>query len=171
MILYANSKLVNAVSDNIINDCLVSIFLHDTVEDYPDTYEDIANKFPNHIDYITSLSKYHDATGENTDSNYYDNLSKNIITVLVKAIDRLHNLSTIKVLGEVKTQSYCEHTRQFLLPMIKTARMEYFEYVPILEHIKSVITITITALETKNTTIILTLEGSCLHAQTELHLY
>jgi (p)ppGpp synthase/HD superfamily hydrolase len=130
----------------VINDCLVCIFLHDAIEDYPEESEAInALLTDKQKRLVNVLSKWQDGC-KIDDKEYYNRLGNDIVTVIVKAIDRIHNLSTVKVLGESKTISYCEHTKYNLLPLLKRARNEYVEYTPILEHLKSVVNITIQCL-------------------------
>lgn len=133
-------------ANTIINDCLVCIFLHDAIEDYPEQSDSINSMLTTkQKELVKTLSKWENGV-KIDDNEYYRRLGNDIVTVIVKAIDRIHNLSTVKVLGDDKKRSYCEHTGNYLLPMLKSARNNYVEYTPVLEHLKSVVNIIVQCL-------------------------
>jgi len=75
------------------------------------------------------------------DENYYNILSTCPIASVAKGFDRVHNLMTM--LGGFSTQkriSYIEETLEKTVPMLKRARREFPEQIPVYENIKYVMT-------------------------------
>lgn len=125
---------------NVVVEVLVTIFLHDTIEDYPETRETVFTEFSKYAKYVDGMSK---VTNNITipNSEYYETLSSNIVLSIVKGIDRIHNMSTIKHLGTDKTTKYIIETREYVLPMLKLAKLESPRHTMILEHLKSILNI------------------------------
>lgn len=119
---------------------LVTIFLHDTIEDYPETIEVVKKDFPAYYWFVEGMSK-EKLSGKLSNEEYYDTLCSHIVLAVCKGIDRTHNLSTVSVLGEKKKAEYIIETKDFVLPVLKRAKGKYPEYNMLMEHLKSVLNI------------------------------
>lgn len=139
--------MLHNVDEDFKISIVVTLFLHDTIEDYKESEVKILNDNDLKVffNYIENMSKEKDH-GKISNVEYYRNLSECIITTICKGIDRIHNLSTIHVLGKEKTKDYITETKDYVLPLIKEGRNNYPEYIFILEHLKSVLNILCEAL-------------------------
>lgn len=125
---------------DIAIEVLVTIFLHDTIEDYPETIELVYKNFNKYSDYVNDMSK-EKVTGKLENSDYYRVLASNPVLAIVKGIDRTHNLSTVKALGEKKIKEYVTETEFYVLPMLKKAKQTSPQHTMIFENLKSVLNI------------------------------
>lgn len=103
--------------------------LHDLVEDYSDkiTFKILKTMFPK--DYIRSIKKVTKwSTFEKTTSDYqhyHSKISKDYISTIVKATDRLHNLnSCTSVFSSDKKRLYIVETETYIIPNLKKLRKE-----------------------------------------------
>lgn len=128
---------------------LVTIFLHDTIEDYPETVDIIQKELPEYYHFVEGMSK-EKRNGKMSNDEYYGVLGGNVVLSIVKSIDRTHNLSTALALKEEKINAYIVETREYVLPMIKIAKRYNPEYDCFFEHMKSVINIITTTLENRS---------------------
>jgi (p)ppGpp synthase/HD superfamily hydrolase len=119
-------------------DTLFSIMmLHDTMEDYGVSYDEIDNLFGNEVaKHVRSLSKT--MRGVNIPHDvYYSQLSESEFTSIGKGADRAHNVnSMVGVFTNEKQLAYIEETENDVFPMLKTARRLYPEYENTFENIK-----------------------------------
>jgi len=110
MLNYARNLKISVEERKLFN----TILGHDLFEDY----NVLLPKSPQNE---SILSK----NGKNT-SFYYENLSFDVYTSLVKGIDRVDNLSTmVNVFSLEKQQRYITETREFVLPMLNKAKNFY----------------------------------------------
>jgi (p)ppGpp synthase/HD superfamily hydrolase len=119
-------------------DSLVSAaFLHDVPEDYPELYNlaalaEVFNEVTMSV--VTRMTKPEGF--EKTDEHrkpYFNFISEDILAVLLKCADRVHNLqSMIAGFSNKKQLEYIEETETYFYPMIKKARLEYSEFYMIL---------------------------------------
>lgn len=120
---------------------LCVIFLHDVIEDKNVTHKELVSLFGKTIaDATLKMSKVVDGI-RIPDETYYNNLSPCPIASPAKGFDRVHNLMTM--LGGFKPEkriSYIEETLTKVVPMLKKARREHPEQIPVYENIKFVIT-------------------------------
>jgi (p)ppGpp synthase/HD superfamily hydrolase len=117
------------------------IFLHDTIEDKDVTHTQLVTLFGKIIaDATLKMSKVVDGV-RIPDDVYYNNLPTCPIASVAKGFDRVHNLMTM--LGGFKVEkriSYIEETLEKTVPMLKRARREFPEQIPVYENIKFVMT-------------------------------
>lgn len=117
------------------------ILLHDIIEDKDVTYIQLVNLFGKVIaDATLKMSKVVDGV-RIPDEIYYKNLPNCPIASVAKGFDRIHNLMTM--LGGFKVEkriSYIEETLTKVVPMLKKARREHPEQIPVYENIKFVMT-------------------------------
>lgn len=119
-------------------DKLVTIAaLHDLVEDY---YKDISFKYLRTIfpkDILRALKKVTKwKTFKKSDKDmlhYHGGISKNMYSTIVKALDRIHNLSSChRVFSIEKKHFYIKETESFIVPNLKKMRRVYPEFYTVL---------------------------------------
>lgn len=118
-------------------DTLAVAFTHDTYEDYKDSENILKDKVPEIYPYIVRISKIRN--GEKIPySQYFGEMSECPVTSVVKAVDRIHNLSTMSGVFNVdKMEAYVNEVHEYFLPMIKTARRNFPSQEPLYEQLKS----------------------------------
>jgi len=112
------------------DDLLSAALLHDVCEDCGVRPEELpAGVIVQEAVSLLSFSQnegesYHDAK-----ARYYSLMAGNRIAVMVKLLDRCHNVSCMAFgFSRDKMRRYIEETREFVLPMLEMARNEYPEY-------------------------------------------
>ncbi len=120
---------------------LATIFLHDVVEDYDVSYEELVSNFGTQIaDAVIKMSKV--IKGIKVPKEiYFSNLVTCPIASLGKGFDRVHNLLTM--VGGFKPEKQVEYLRETMddiVPMLKKARRLHVSQEPIYENIKFVMT-------------------------------
>lgn len=139
------------MSNNTVKNYTVLVYgaaiLHDLYEDYPQHREYIREHFPTLYPYVIRLSKIRDGI-KLTTAEYYTELSDCPVSSIVKIVDRIHNISTmVRVFCLEKQSAYLAETREYVLPMIKEAKIRFPENRNMYEHLKSVLNLLITVLE------------------------
>ena len=106
---------------------IVASALHDLVEDYSDevSFKYLKTLFPK--DYIRSIKKVTKWSTfkkvEKDYNHYHGNISKDFISTIVKATDRLHNLnSCTAVFSPEKKLDYIKETEKYIIPNLKKLR-------------------------------------------------
>ena len=119
---------------------LATCFLHDAREDYDIPHQEIESLFGAVIaDATELLTKQFKGVKKNT-AHYYEEMSKNPITSAMKGADRINNHQSMSgVFTKEKQQSYIQETKDYVLPMLKTARHLFITQEPIYENIKFVL--------------------------------
>ena len=100
---------------------IITALFHDLLEDTETTYEEIEQwceyhladpslhrSIPEAVDILTTRGK--------KDQQYFERIKGNDIARIVKLVDRLHNLTTMKGLSPKWQKKYIEETRNFILP-------------------------------------------------------
>ena len=121
-------------------DCemIAAAILHDVIEDYDVSSEEVENIFGlNVVRAVQLLSK----DKENYSPEAYFNLiSKCPIASLVKGGDRVHNVQTMHgVFSDEKKAQYISECENFILPMLKEARKRFPYQEPAYQNIKLVL--------------------------------
>lgn len=129
------------ICTQILDSLVAAGFLHDVPEDYSEKYplDALAAEFSETtMSIVTPMTK--PADFEKTHEHrviYYGNISKNILAVFGKSLDRIHNLlSMIAGFSAEKQRLYIEETETYFFPMIKQARREHPQFYMILTLLK-----------------------------------
>jgi len=119
---------------------LSASFLHDVREDFHISKEELIAKFGQQAyDIIWFMTKKY-RKDKITNEEYYRTLADNRDAALLKGVDRINNIKSMASAFSLQKQlSYIEETEQYVLPMLKRARVLYPEYEVKFEHIKFVL--------------------------------
>ena len=107
---------------------IAAALLHDTIEDTPATYEEIAAKFSeevaNLVEGVTKLTRL-ELTSEYTKSSenlrkFILAISKDIRVLLIKLADRLHNMRTLHFVPEHKRERISRETLEVYAPLARS---------------------------------------------------
>lgn len=137
-IFIANLAATLPIYDKEVMETLLCvIFLHDICEDYDVSFVDIENKFGKNVaEAVKAITKV--INGKKlSEEIYMQNIKTNIVAMIAKGCDRLHNISTM--VGGFKPEkrvSYIRETVDHILPMLKYGRKHYPEYELAFENIK-----------------------------------
>lgn len=119
---------------------LAASLLHDVVEDYPVTIQEIKNRFGREVGIATELLSKVINGKKKSNEHYYGELATSPSASVVKGSDRVHNIQTmIGVFSQEKQKAYIKECEDFTLPMLKIARLSFPEQEPIYENIKLVL--------------------------------
>lgn len=141
---YLIAGYIMTIEENLVNPVATYIvaFLHDTYEDYPDeSKDDLELHFPEYLHYIHRISKIRD--GQKIEySQYFDEMSHCPICSVVKAVDRLQNISSMIIpFSQEKQNRYLLDLDEWFFPMIKTAKRSFPEQTQAYENLKYVLLI------------------------------
>jgi len=116
---------------------LATIFLHDVVEDYPVSLNEIESLFGEQICGGTDrMSKIIGGVKKAPDV-YFMEMALCPIASIAKGVDRTHNHHTMKdAFSAVKQEDYLGETEADILPMLKAARRRFPGQEPVYENIK-----------------------------------
>jgi RelA/SpoT family (p)ppGpp synthetase len=112
---------------------IITALLHDTIEDTGSTYSEISLRFGDEIaqlvDGVTKLTNLElgsvaDAQAENF-RKLLMAMSKDLRVLLVKLADRLHNMRTIKALGQEKQLRKARETMDIFAPLAGRMGMQW----------------------------------------------
>lgn len=117
------------------------IFLHDVVEDYGVSYEQLLSLFGKQVaDAVWRMSKVRHGV-KMDDDVYYDEIISCPLASISKTVDRLHNLmSMLGGFTPEKRVSYIDHTLTKVVPMMKECRRKFPEQESVYENAKYVMT-------------------------------
>lgn len=127
-------SLGNTVKDQA--DHLLSVaILHDTVEDYPQALKEMI-EFPTKVKKdVVLLSKVRGQRKLDT-GGYYTKLATSPAAAIVKSLDRLHNVKTMKPFKAEKKQEYLRETLEFVFPMMTAASKNFSGIAKYMDRIK-----------------------------------
>lgn len=121
-------------------DTYVSAFLHDIVEDYPITLNEIETRFGKRVrEAVDLLSRKYRAEPKpgKTKELYYEMLKEDNIATVIKGFDRIHNFYTMPgVFNAEKQLEYIDECTTFILPAIRYARRKFPQQEEAYESIK-----------------------------------
>lgn len=120
------STLPNLPQEEIVYTVAI---LHDILEDYPVSKEEMTQKFGKEVlDIVWILTKKYQGSKKD-EKQYFKDISENSIAALVKGADRIHNVqSMLNVFSKEKQAKYLEEVEQNFLPMIKQAKYRFPEH-------------------------------------------
>lgn len=119
---------------------IAAALLHDTVEDYEVSLDDVANRFGDRVAHaVKRLTKV--LNGRRlADEEYFEAMLDCPIASVVKGGDRINNQQTmLGVFRLAKQQEYISESETHILPMIKAARRRYPEQEAAYENLKLVL--------------------------------
>ncbi|MCP4137384.1 MAG: HD domain-containing protein [bacterium] len=131
---YLNQVLEGKLSVEDVDVIIAAAFLHDLVEDYPDKYSflDLEISFtPRVYNIVKALTKWEgfDKNNEDELTKYFDAIGEIPEAVIVKGVDRIHNLQTmIEGLSIQRQKEYIVEIENYFFPMLKKARKAYPAY-------------------------------------------
>lgn len=98
---------------------IIVLLLHDTIEDTNLSYEDIKKEFWEYVaNAVRWLSKKDNWVRLLPEEEYYWNLSNNEVLAVLKWLDRLGNLFSLKFSSPEKKEKYLKETREVILPIV-----------------------------------------------------
>lgn len=107
------------------SDDIISLLLHDTIEDTDLSYQDINNIFWKEIaENVLWLSKKANWEEIIWKEEYYINISKNKKLAILKWLDRLANLYSLNFASKEKQGKYLKETKQIILPIVEKYNLE-----------------------------------------------
>lgn len=127
---------------------ITTALLHDVCEDYPVTFDEIADLFGSIVcKSVTAMTKEY--KGVRLHPEHVAELqSSDEIASITKGADRIHNQSTaVGVFSPSKIAEYVGETNTDILPMLKTARKNFPHQNGAYQNIKTVLTSQVSGLE------------------------
>jgi GTP pyrophosphokinase len=111
-----------------------SAILHDAIEDAPEGffraegYELVTNYgFPMEVYQIVKLVSKRSGASEEELSQYFNEIKKNKLALLIKMADRSHNVEDLHNMKPEKLHKYVYETRQWIYPLSTYAKANYPE--------------------------------------------
>ena len=136
------AQFLRTLEPSLINpeETLVTVFLHDVVEDYPVSLNDIQSRFgPETRDAVDAMSKVVGGVPKSTQA-YFGQLALHPIASLCKGVDRIHNQASMKGAFSLQKQAaYIAETTDHILPMLKQARLRFSQQEAAYENVKHVL--------------------------------
>ena len=115
------------------DDTIITALLHDTIEDTKSTYQAVADLFGDEVaqlvDGVTKLTNLELSSNGNQQAENFRKLllamSKDVRVILVKLGDRLHNMRTIRHVGEEKQLKKAHETMDIFAPLAGRMGMQW----------------------------------------------
>jgi len=126
--------------DQDLEIAITTAILHDVVEDYDVSIEEIRKLFGHVVAEPVRLVT-NAAYGIKIPKDlYYANISMNVIAAIAKGSDRMNNIQTMTgVFSTQKQLDYINEVKTYILPMLKLARRRFPKYEAAIENIKHVL--------------------------------
>ncbi len=119
---------------------LIVALLHDTIEDYPESKQEILSLLPEAYDYVVRMSKIDSDGNKMPYEIYFGAMQECPVCSIVKLADRIANISTmIGVFSYDKQTSYLQDLIDWFFPMLKYAKRKFPDQEPAFENMKSVL--------------------------------
>ena len=138
-IIHPLTMACNAISLGIKDDNVIAaILLHDVCEDCDVSLKElpVSDAIRNSVKLLT-FEIMKGETKEIATNRYYNMILEDRTATIVKLLDRCHNVSSMAgTFSEEKLKNYIKETREFVLPLIKKAKLYYPEDSDILFAIK-----------------------------------
>ncbi|MCK9441801.1 MAG: hypothetical protein M0Q13_10330 [Methanothrix sp.] len=114
-----------------------SIFLHDLIEDYDISKQEIKIKFGELVSSaVDKLSKKNRTFKKNIET-YFNDISECPIASVIKGIDRVHNIHTmVGVFSHEGELHYIEETEKYIIPTLYNARHIFHQQEAVYENLK-----------------------------------
>ena len=138
-IIHPLTMACNAISLGIKEDEIIStILLHDVCEDCDVSLNELpVNDTIKHSVDLLTFTIMPGETKEIATNRYYNMILTDKNATITKLLDRCHNVSSMAgTFSEEKLKDYIEETREYVLPLIKNAKLYYPEYSDILFSLK-----------------------------------
>jgi len=125
----ASFAITLPIPAELVERILIAIFYHDSMEDKNLSREELGKLHGEDVaDIIWRLTKKTRGT-QISKEEYFIRLIGRMESIIIKAIDRLHNLKTmVGVFSTEKMLSYAQEAIDFFLPMLKEGRKQFPEY-------------------------------------------
>jgi (p)ppGpp synthase/HD superfamily hydrolase len=122
------------------DETFASLLLHDVVEDYNISPQEISNLFGDKVSKaVIALTKQYLGIKKSIEY-YYQEIGEDPIASIGKGCDRIHNIqSMVNVFTNKGQLWYIEETEEYIIPMLKKARRKFIEQESIYENIKHVL--------------------------------
>ena len=119
-------------------EALAASFLHDVMEDYGVTFDELRERFGHMVAHATMrLSKVVGGVKLSSMDEYFENMLDCPIAPCVKGSDRINNQGTmVGAFSPLKQMEYVEESEKYILPMLKKARRLYSDQEAVFENIK-----------------------------------
>lgn len=139
----SQAALAITLSSNFLfpEDVFITIFLHDTTEDYGVENAIMTDKFgARPANAIRLMTKVSPDMPKQANDYYYANMVSCPIASVCKGLDRVHNLMTmVDAFKPEKQVEYVIETTDFVVPMLKKARKIHTSQSDVYENIKFII--------------------------------
>lgn len=105
-----------------LDDILAAAFLHDLLEDYDYSLEELQSQFDPYIcSLVWLLTKKYKGVVKSPEE-YYSFIAVSYAATLIKSVDRIHNLHTmVGVFSDEKQRRYVEETEKYIIPMLESS--------------------------------------------------
>lgn len=115
--------------DDIEEYCLTLAFLHDVMEDYDISFDEMCRRFGEDVaNDVYVLSKKHRGEVKNL-ATYHKELGEKAATIIVKGADNSHNVQSMhSAFKPEKIISYLEDTKGNKLPLLRLGRKRFPQY-------------------------------------------
>ena len=127
-IVHPLTMACNAISIGIReDDVLAAIMLHDVCEDcgVDPALLPVSDPVKHSVELLT-FSVMEGETKEIAKNRYYNMILQDRAATLTKLIDRCHNVSSMAgTFSKEKLRAYIEETRQYVLPLLRKAKVKY----------------------------------------------
>ena len=127
-IVHPLTMACNAISIGIReDDVLATILLHDVCEDcgVDPVLLPVSDPVKHSVELLT-FSVMEGETKEIAKNRYYNMILQDRAATLTKLIDRCHNVSSMAgTFSKEKLRAYIEETRQYVLPLLRKAKVKY----------------------------------------------